>query len=110
MQFRSGRGPCVDANRTEGPAYVASADLRIDHRWPEFAAAATDHGFRAIICTALLPGPGSAWPGPGDHRAADRRHRTELHHRNHRVGSRAAQRAVASPGCRTRVRAPQGAR
>ncbi|HET9139249.1 ANTAR domain-containing protein [Actinophytocola sp.] len=61
VQYRSGRGPCVDASRAEGPAYVASADLRIDHRWPEFAAAATGHGLRAIICTALLPGPGSAW-------------------------------------------------
>ena len=46
-QYRSGRGPCLEAFRT-------GVALRLDHtehddRWPEFAAAAAEAGIRATI-------------------------------------------------------------
>jgi GAF domain-containing protein/anti-anti-sigma regulatory factor len=59
VQYRSGAGPCLDAADPAGPAYAASADLHRERRWPEFTAAATSHGFGALVSTALLPGAGS---------------------------------------------------
>ncbi|MFD5826275.1 ANTAR domain-containing protein [Lentzea sp. NPDC060358] len=58
VQYRSGRGPCLDAARTESPGYVESRDLTDEARWPEFATAATGHGFRAILSSELLPAGG----------------------------------------------------
>lgn len=60
VQYQSGAGPCLDAARADAPGYVASDDLRAEPRWPRFAAAAADHGYRAIISTELFPAPGPA--------------------------------------------------
>ncbi|MCT2583150.1 ANTAR domain-containing protein [Actinophytocola sp. S1-96] len=65
VQYETGAGPCVDAARLDGPAYAASDDLATELRWPTFAAAATGHGFAAVLSTDLLahdrpPGPGGA--------------------------------------------------
>ena len=54
VQFRSGAGPCVDAALPAGPAYAVSEDLNVEQRWPQFAAAATAHGFGAVLSTELL--------------------------------------------------------
>jgi GAF domain-containing protein len=50
-QYRTGHGPCLDAYRT-------GSILRIDEtleddRWPEFTAAATDHGIRSTLSLPL---------------------------------------------------------
>ncbi|WP_197522909.1 ANTAR domain-containing protein [Actinokineospora pegani] len=60
VQYRSGRGPCADSAKDDGPAFAASADLRDEPRWPEFAAAAVAAGYHSVLSTALLPaaGPG----------------------------------------------------
>ncbi|HEX7306841.1 ANTAR domain-containing protein [Lentzea sp.] len=58
VQYRAGRGPCVDAARSDGPGYVASDDLGAETRWPEFAGAAVDHGFHAILSCELFPAQG----------------------------------------------------
>ncbi|MBP2368297.1 GAF and ANTAR domain-containing protein [Pseudonocardia parietis] len=54
-QYRSGRGPCVESARADGPALAVADDLRSDGRWPEFAEAATRFGYRSVLATALLP-------------------------------------------------------
>lgn len=54
-QYRSGRGPCVESARAEGPALAVAADLRTDGRWPEFAAAAVEHGYLSVLATSLIP-------------------------------------------------------
>lgn len=54
VQFRSGRGPSVDATRPDAPGYAGSGDLTTDRRWPEFAAAAVGHGFRSVLATELF--------------------------------------------------------
>jgi transcriptional regulator with GAF, ATPase, and Fis domain len=56
-QYRSGKGPCVDAAEPDGPAYALSNDLAHDTAWPDFAASATAHGFAAVLSTALLSSP-----------------------------------------------------
>jgi AraC-like DNA-binding protein len=58
VQYRSGRGPCVDAARSDGPGWVGSDDLRSETRWPDFAAATRGHGFHAILSSELLPAAG----------------------------------------------------
>lgn len=60
VQYRSGRGPCLDAASPDGPGYVVSDDLSVETRWPQFAAAACQYGYDTIISTELLPaaGPG----------------------------------------------------
>lgn len=60
VQYRTRRGPCLDAARSDGPAYASSDDLPNEDRWPQFAAAATDFGYGAVIATALLPANGPA--------------------------------------------------
>ncbi|MBN9733749.1 MULTISPECIES: GAF and ANTAR domain-containing protein [unclassified Pseudonocardia] len=54
-QYRSGRGPCVESARAEGPALAVAADLRTDDRWPEFAAAAVEYGYLSVLATSLIP-------------------------------------------------------
>lgn len=61
VQYRTGQGPCLDVARPDSPGYVASDDLRTEPRWPRFAAAASGHGYRAILSTELFPAAG---PGP----------------------------------------------
>jgi GAF domain-containing protein len=46
FQIQNDQGPCLDCFRTGQPV---SADLSgADQRWPRFAAAATQHGFRTV--------------------------------------------------------------
>ncbi|HWC79623.1 MAG TPA: GAF and ANTAR domain-containing protein [Pseudonocardiaceae bacterium] len=59
VQYSSGRGPCLDAARPEGPGYVRSDNLATETRWPQFAAAASEQGYGAILSTALLPAAGA---------------------------------------------------
>lgn len=54
-QYRSGRGPCVESARADGPALAVADDLRTDGRWPEFAATATRLGYRSVLATSLVP-------------------------------------------------------
>ncbi|EOD65157.1 ANTAR domain-containing protein with unknown sensor [Amycolatopsis vancoresmycina DSM 44592] len=63
VQYRSGQGPCLSAALPSGPGYVISEDLRDDDRWPSFATAATGHGLRSIISTALQPADGGGVVG-----------------------------------------------
>ncbi|GLY47844.1 GAF and ANTAR domain-containing protein [Lentzea sp. NBRC 102530] len=58
VQYRSGRGPCLDAARADSPGYVESADLATETRWPEFASSASGYGFRAILSSELFPAEG----------------------------------------------------
>jgi GAF domain-containing protein len=46
FQLQSDQGPCLDCFRTGRP--VSAADLRAGQRWPRFAAAAEQAGFRAV--------------------------------------------------------------
>jgi GAF domain-containing protein len=46
FQLQSDQGPCLDCYRSGQP--VTSADLTADHRWPQFAAAASGAGFIAV--------------------------------------------------------------
>ncbi|HVV14568.1 GAF and ANTAR domain-containing protein [Amycolatopsis sp.] len=62
VQYRSGRGPCLDAARPEGPGYVVSDDLGIEQRWPELASAAYSHGYGSIIATELVQAKGTEQP------------------------------------------------
>jgi hypothetical protein len=51
VQARAGRGPCLDAVRH---GRVSTVDVGADTRWPEFAAAASRHGFAAVACAELV--------------------------------------------------------
>ncbi|GAB3387452.1 ANTAR domain-containing protein [Amycolatopsis echigonensis] len=55
VQYRAGEGPCVDAARLDGPGHVHSDDLAGERAWPDFAKAASNHGFVAVLATTLLP-------------------------------------------------------
>jgi GAF domain-containing protein len=46
FQLQNDQGPCLDCFRSGQP--VATADLGADERWPRFAAAAGQGGFRAV--------------------------------------------------------------
>ncbi|USX56468.1 ANTAR domain-containing response regulator [Lentzea sp. HUAS12] len=54
VQYRTGEVPCVDAADLTGPAHAASDDLTTEERWPQFAAAAVQAGYRSVHSTALL--------------------------------------------------------
>lgn len=51
VQYRAGRGPCIDALRTG--QVVRLEDARTDERWPEFAGALVEHGLRSVLSTPL---------------------------------------------------------
>jgi GAF domain-containing protein len=53
VQYRTGQGPCLDAARSDGPAYAASDDLATEVRWPHFVEAAAEHGVAAVLSTDL---------------------------------------------------------
>ncbi|MGW6441709.1 ANTAR domain-containing protein [Lentzea sp. NPDC055074] len=62
-QYRSGRGPCLEAARKDGPGYAVSADLGAEPRWPEFAATATENGLTCVLATELLSSSNDAVTG-----------------------------------------------
>ena len=51
VQYEAGRGPCIDAMRTG--QVVRLEDARDEDRWPEFAAALTEHQLRSVLSTPL---------------------------------------------------------
>lgn len=55
VQYETGEGPCVEASRESGPAYIRSEDLSTEPAWPRFGPVAAGHGFAAVLSTALLP-------------------------------------------------------
>lgn len=54
VQYEAKEGPCYDAADPDGPAYATSDDLAAETRWPRFCAAATGHGYHAILSTELI--------------------------------------------------------
>ena len=50
-QYESGRGPCLEAFATQ--QVVRIDDTAREDRWPEFAAAAADHGVRSTLSLPL---------------------------------------------------------
>ncbi|NWJ70443.1 GAF and ANTAR domain-containing protein [Pseudonocardia sp. ICBG1122] len=54
-QYTSGRGPCVEAARADGPALAFSDDLAAESRWSDFAHAAVGHGFHSVLAVSLIP-------------------------------------------------------
>jgi hypothetical protein len=54
VQYDTGEGPCVTAAELTGPAYIHSEHLATEPAWPRFGPAAADHGFSAVLSTALL--------------------------------------------------------
>jgi anti-anti-sigma regulatory factor len=64
VQYRTGRGPCIEAALPDGPAYAASEDLAVERRWPQFAEIATGKGLASVLSTDLWP-VGAAAPVTG---------------------------------------------
>lgn len=52
IQSRTGEGPCVDTSRQE--LTVLSDDLRVETRWPTFAAEAVEQGVLSVISFQLF--------------------------------------------------------
>lgn len=52
IQYQTGDGPCVAATREDG--IVRCYDLSRESRWPQFAKAAVDRGFRALLSFQLF--------------------------------------------------------
>ncbi|SFW85605.1 GAF and ANTAR domain-containing protein [Amycolatopsis australiensis] len=59
LQYRFREGPCVEAAVPSGPAVAVAPDLADEPRWPRWAPAASELGVRAVVSTALIPGPPS---------------------------------------------------
>jgi GAF domain-containing protein len=57
LQYRFREGPCVEAAEPAGPAVAIAPDLTDEPRWPQWAPAASQLGVRAVVSTALIPGP-----------------------------------------------------
>jgi transcriptional regulator with GAF, ATPase, and Fis domain len=51
VQYANGTGPCVDAMR--GNVVVRTEDLAIEDRWPQYARAAREKGFSAVLAAPL---------------------------------------------------------
>jgi len=49
-QYDNDRGPCLESSRTQ--QVLVADDLRTDDRWPEFAAAAREHG---VLSSLSMP-------------------------------------------------------
>lgn len=54
VQYASGHGPCISAAQENARHNVSLAETA--PRWPEFAAAATERGFRGVLSTPLVAG------------------------------------------------------
>jgi hypothetical protein len=52
VQYDWDRGPCLDAARTHTVFEVE--DMRSERRWPEFAAAAVDHGIQSSLSMPVV--------------------------------------------------------
>ena len=50
VQYKLGDGPCLAAIRHRGLEHVST---RSDDRWPDYVAAASEHGVRAIMSVPL---------------------------------------------------------
>ncbi|MEJ3653403.1 GAF and ANTAR domain-containing protein [Actinomycetes bacterium KLBMP 9759] len=57
LQYRFEEGPCVSAADPDGPAFAVSEDLRTEHRWPRWSAAAAELGVATVFSTSLIPAP-----------------------------------------------------
>ncbi|MEV6622168.1 GAF and ANTAR domain-containing protein [Amycolatopsis sp. NPDC051106] len=55
VQYETGEGPCLEASREDGPGHVHSDDLAAEPAWPRFGPRAAEHGFKAVLSTALYP-------------------------------------------------------
>jgi hypothetical protein len=55
VQYETGQGPCVDAAKESGPAYIRSDDLATEPAWPKFGPAAASYGYTAVLSTSLIP-------------------------------------------------------
>lgn len=52
VQYDADRGPCLDASRTH--ACFEIEDMAADERWPEFAAAAVEHGIYSSLSIPVV--------------------------------------------------------
>ena len=55
VQFRTGRGPVLDAVRVPGVGLAFAADLDAGGPWPELASVARERGVRGVLSVALFP-------------------------------------------------------
>jgi transcriptional regulator with GAF, ATPase, and Fis domain len=60
LQFTAGEGPCIDAYTSGRPVLVPDLDHHGTHRWPGYAAAAREHGVRAVFAFPLQVGAARA--------------------------------------------------
>lgn len=60
LQYQLQQGPCVDALLDPDKAEVVVADLASDQRWPDYARAAADLGFRSQMGIKVFNERGSA--------------------------------------------------
>jgi GAF domain-containing protein len=51
IQEAAGHGPCIEAARQQ--ALIRISDTRAEGRWPQFTAAARDHGISSVLCAPL---------------------------------------------------------
>lgn len=58
LQYRCGHGPCVSAAVKASPGHVHCDDLAVAPDWPVFGPGAARRGYRSVLATTLLPGPG----------------------------------------------------
>jgi hypothetical protein len=56
LQYGYREGPCYDAARVPGLAYVHSPDLRSEPRWPRFGPDAAERGYPTVLSTAMPHG------------------------------------------------------
>lgn len=59
LQYQLQQGPCVDAVLDPDKAEVVVADMACDQRWPEYARAAADFGFRSQMGIRVFDESGS---------------------------------------------------
>jgi hypothetical protein len=60
LQFVLGEGPCIDAYVSRRPVMESDLQVRGTRRWPGYAAAAQQHGVRAVFAFPLQVGASCA--------------------------------------------------
>ncbi|MFG1644271.1 GAF and ANTAR domain-containing protein [Amycolatopsis sp. NPDC049252] len=55
VQYETGEGPCLEASREDGPGHIRSKDIASEPAWPRFGPRAAEHGYTAVLSTALQP-------------------------------------------------------